>query len=72
MVHEPADRGTPELKLYINDLKIIGIHAVETVETSGHFKSKMGAKKSGTVGDLLVQEMTDNQINIIVKYSVLS
>ena len=49
MIYEPIDRGSPELETYVTDLKKIGNHAVETVETVSNWRSKFGTKKPGTV-----------------------
>ena len=47
VIYEPSDRGKPELEKYVSDLKNMGAHVVETVESGGKWKSKNGIRISG-------------------------
>ena len=47
MIYEPKDRGSPELETYVTDLKNIGNHVVETVETVSNWRSKFGTNIPG-------------------------
>ena len=52
MIYEPTDRGKQELEIYLADLRKIGNHVVEAVETMGEWRTENGTEKSGTVTDL--------------------
>ena len=45
VVHEPSDRGAPELENYVKYLKTMGNHIVETVETFDDNSSNVNSKK---------------------------
>ena len=47
MICDLSDRSKPELERYVSDLKKVGAHVVETVESGGNWKSKNGMKISG-------------------------
>ena len=49
MIYEPTDRGKQELEIYLTDLRKIGNHVVEAVETMGEWRTENGTEKSGTV-----------------------